>query len=213
MLFLRFLTSTAKTGGQVSLGSQIRPLFGCHFRNPKQAGTVACSKPASLLYFAYGSNMFARRLAARTPSAVRITTAFIDGRRLTFDKVSTDCSGKCDIEATGNPADRVYGVIFRIATAEERALDEAEGLGHGYRKDEITVVTSEGTLAAMAYIATVKDPKRRPYDWYKAFVLQGATENALPAAYIELIRAVPSQTDPNTARRARNEALLAGISQ
>ena len=167
----------------------------------------------TLLYFAYGSNMFARRLAARTPSAVRITTAFIDGRRLTFDKVSTDGSGKCDIEATGNPADRVYGAIFRIAAAEERALDEAEGLSHGYRKDEITVVTSEGTVAAMAYIAIVKDPKRRPYDWYKAFVLQGAFEKALKAAYIELIRAVPSQPDPNTARRERNEALLPVISQ
>jgi gamma-glutamylcyclotransferase len=169
--------------------------------------------PGTFLYFAYGSNMFTRRLAARTPSAVRITTAFVEGRRLTFDKVSTDGSGKCDIEATGNLADRVYGVLFRIATAEERALDDAEGVGHGYRKDEIMVVTYEGTLAATAYFATEKDPKRRPYDWYKAFVLQGATENALPAAYIELIRAVPSQPDPNTARRARNEALLAGISQ
>jgi gamma-glutamylcyclotransferase len=169
--------------------------------------------PGTFLYFAYGSNMFARRLAARTPSAVRITTAFVEGRRLAFDKVSTDGSGKCDIEATGNPADRVYGVLFRIATAEERALDEAEGLGHGYRKDEIIVVTYEGTLAAAAYFATKKDPKRRPYDWYKAFVLQGATENALPAAYIDLIRAVPSQPDPDTARRARNQALLPGVSQ
>jgi gamma-glutamylcyclotransferase len=118
--------------------------------------------PDTFLYFAYGSNMFARRLAARTPSAVRIKTAFVAGRRLTFDKVSTDGSGKCDIEATGNPADRIYGVLFRIDTAEERALDEAEGLGHGYRKDELTVLTSEGTVTAMAYIATVKDPKRRP---------------------------------------------------
>jgi hypothetical protein len=40
--FPRFLTSTAKTDGQVSLGSQIRPLFGCHFRkqSPEQAGTA-----------------------------------------------------------------------------------------------------------------------------------------------------------------------------
>jgi gamma-glutamylcyclotransferase len=169
--------------------------------------------PGIFWYFAYGSNMFARRLAARTPSAVRITTAFVDGRRLAFDKVSSDGSGKCDIEGTGNPADRVYGVVFRIATAEERLLDEAEGVGHGYRKDEIMVVTSEGTLAAAAYFATEKDPKRQPYDWYKAFVLRGAIENALPAAYIELIRAVPSQPDPNPARRARNEALLGGISR
>jgi gamma-glutamylcyclotransferase len=167
--------------------------------------------PRTFSYFAYGSNMFARRLSARTPSAMRIGTGFVEGRKLTFDKVSTDGSGKCDIEATENPADRVYGVIFRIAAAEESALDEAEGLGHGYRKDEVMVVTSEGVLTAMAYCATEKDPRRRPYDWYKAFVVQGAIENALPDAYIEVIRVVPSQIDSNAPRRARNEALLAGI--
>jgi gamma-glutamylcyclotransferase len=167
--------------------------------------------PGTFLYFAYGSNMFARRLAARTPSAVRIATAFVERRRLTFDKVSTDGSGKCDIEATGNPTDRVYGVIFRIAVAEEHSLDEAEGLGYGYRKDELIAVTSEGPVAAVAYFATEKDPALRPYDWYKAFVVQGATENTLPTAYIEFIRAIPSQTDSNAHRRVKNEALLAGI--
>src|ERR1700761_9617650 len=98
--------------------------------------------------------MFARRLAARTPSAVRITSVFVEGRRLTFDKVSTDGSGKCDIEATGNPTDRVYGVIFRIAVVEERSLAEAEGLGHGYRKDQLMLVTPDGPLEAVAYFAT-----------------------------------------------------------
>ena len=56
------------------------------------------------------------------------------------------------------------------------------------------MVTFEGTLAAMAYIATKKDPKRRPYDWYKAIVVQGATENVLPAAYIELIKSCSFKT-------------------
>jgi gamma-glutamylcyclotransferase len=169
--------------------------------------------PRTFLYFAYGSNMLLRRLSARTRSAMRIGTGFVEGRKLTFDKVSTDGSGKCDIEATGNPADRVYGVVFRIAAAEESILDEAEGLGHGYRKDQVTVVTCERALRAMAYFATEKDLTRCPYDWYKAFVVQGAIENALPDTYLDVIRAVPSQTDSNVSRRARNEALLAGIFQ
>ena len=100
----------------------------------------------------------------------------------------------------------------RCPSTKPVVIRTAEGVGHGYRKDEITAVTFEGTLAAMAYIATKKDPKRRPYDWYKAFVVQGAAENELPADYIGLIRVVPSQTDSDAARRARNEALLAGIS-
>ncbi len=162
----------------------------------------------TFLYFAYGSNMLTRRLAARAPSAAVVATGFIEGYRLTFDKVSTDGSGKCDIESTGNPADRVYGVLFRIASAETGALDAAEGLGQGYRKGKVQVASAEGKATAVAYFATRKDPARLLYDWYKAFVVQGAIEHALPQAYIEGLRAVRSQTDRNAERRARNEALL-----
>jgi gamma-glutamylcyclotransferase len=168
--------------------------------------------PDTFLYFAYGSNMLTRRLTAprRAPSSVAIGTAFAEGRRLTFDKVSTDGSGKCDIEETGNPADRVYGVLFRIDSAETGGLDEAEGLGRGYRKDEIQVVTQNGPSTAVAYFATDKEPARRPYDWYKAFVVHGAIEHRLPDAYIERLQVVPSQRDQDEARRARNEAVLTG---
>jgi hypothetical protein len=43
--------------------------------------------PETFLCFAYGSNMLTRRLAARTPSAVAVGTAYVEGYRLTFDKV------------------------------------------------------------------------------------------------------------------------------
>ncbi len=162
----------------------------------------------TFLYFAYGSNMLTRRLTARTPSAVAVGTAYVEGYRLTFDKVSTDASGKCDIEATGNAADRVWGVLFRIATAEAADLDDAEGLGHGYRKGQVEAAAASTRTAATAYFATDKDPKRIPYHWYKPFVLQGAVEHELPEDYIQLIRFVVSQPDPDPARRARNEVLL-----
>jgi len=167
--------------------------------------------PGTFLYFAYGSNMFTRRLTARTPSAMATGKAFVEGHRLTFDKVSTDGSGKCDIEATGTPADRVWGVLFRIASTEAAALDEAEGLGHGYRKGEVQAVTPAGTItAAIAYFATAKDAGRLPYHWYKAFVVSGAAEHALPENYVASLGDVPSQQDLDAARRAKNEALLWG---
>jgi hypothetical protein len=50
-----------------------------------------------VLIFAYGSNMLERRLTARTPSAIPVGTAYVEEYRLTFDKVSTDGSGKCEI--------------------------------------------------------------------------------------------------------------------
>ena len=169
------------------------------------------------LYFAYGSNMLTRRLRAtnRTPSARVEGTGFLKGYRLTFDKVSNDKSGrrsgKCDAEATGNQSDYVYGVLFSIDRIEERALDGAEGLGRGYRKDTINVMTTDGKRTALAYIATEKDTSLRPYDWYKELVIAGAIEHRLPLSYVEGLRAVESQLDPDIARRDKNRRLLSRI--
>jgi len=123
-----------------------------------------------LIYFAYGSNMLSRRLRARTPSAVAISTGFVEGRRLTFDKVSSDGSGKCDIEATFNSDDRVYGVVYEIDKSEKGELDKAEGLGHGYEEKTINICTSSGNCQAISYVASKKEPALRPYHWYKAIV-------------------------------------------
>jgi len=167
----------------------------------------------TFLYFAYGSNMLTRRLAERTPSAVAVGAAFITGYRLTFDKVSTDGSGKCDIEAAG-PDDRAWGVLFRIANSEEAALDDAEGLGYGYRKGQAQVhtVTPVSRQNAVAYFATQKSAALLPYHWYKAMVIAGAVEHGLPPDWIERLRDVASKQDMKDSRRKNREAILAGTS-
>lgn len=87
----------------------------------------------NFLYFAYSSNISVSRLTARTraPSAKLICSGYVTGRRLTFDKVSKDGSGKCDCELTGNSDDRVYGVVFSIHTSDRPSLNRAEGNRHG----------------------------------------------------------------------------------
>jgi cation transport regulator ChaC len=163
----------------------------------------------TFLYFAYGSNMLTKRLAQRTPSAKPAGTAYADGYALTFDKVSTDGSGKCHIERTPDVACRVNGVLFDIDESESAALDEAEGLGKGYDKAKINVRTTDGTLKeAIVYIATERDASLQPYHWYKALVVAGATEHRLPAECIEQLKAVASKQDANEARRKKNENLL-----
>ncbi len=154
--------------------------------------------------------MLSRRLQAkeRTPSAVDIGIGFVQGRRLTFDKVSRDGSGKCDIEVTNNPKDRAYGVLFKISSAEKSNLDKVEGCGKGYNEENVQVVTSSGACVATTYVATAKEPALRPYHWYKALVVAGAVEHGLPNDYVEWLRTFESQADPNTKRRAENEALL-----
>jgi gamma-glutamylcyclotransferase len=161
------------------------------------------------VYFAYGSNMLTRRLRERAPSATAVGIGFVEGHRLTFDKVSADGSGKCSIESTDDPGDRVYGVLFSIDTREAPDLDVAEGLGSGYQKADVRVVTPAGAQVAVAYIADNTNSLLLPYDWYKGFVVRGAIEHSLPAVYVRRLQTTDSQVDPDPRRRAKNEALLA----
>lgn len=166
--------------------------------------------PTTYRYFAYGSNMLTRRLTAadRAPSATPVRIGYVEGRRLTFDKVNRDGSGKCDAEATGREADRVYGVVFEVALADKVALNDAEGLGNGYTNECVEVVVGEQRIEVEAYIATRKTPALRPYHWYKALTVAGAVEHRLPTDYVEWLKTFESVDDPNSERRAKFEALL-----
>lgn len=155
--------------------------------------------------------MLSRRLTekGRAPSAVPIGTGYVSNRRLTFDKVSSDGSGKCDIEISENSTDGVYGVVFQISSAEKSNLDRTEGLGKGYREEKVQVVAPNGKVyEAIAYVATEKDPALCTYEWYKTFVIAGATEHELPIEYVEWLRTFDSQPDPDAIRCAQNESLL-----
>jgi hypothetical protein len=158
-------------------------------------------------YFAYGSNMSARRLVARVPSARVFTTGFVTRHRLVFDKLSQDGSGKCDCEYTGVADDSVYGVIFGVALRDRPVLDRFEGAGAGYESKTVQIEPAAGGLAALTYIATNKRLGLTPYHWYKQHVLIGAREAGLPASYIHAVEAVASVDDPQHSR-AEKEARL-----
>lgn len=163
-------------------------------------------------YFAYGSNMYTRRLRGRCPNAAPVGVVYVPGKQLTFSKVSTDragnITGKCHMVDTANPADRVYGVLFSIPANEKAALDEAEGLGAGYCEDLIRTFSVNGTSTALVYLATHTNPVLLPYHWYKGFVERGAIEHGLPADHLAKIQAQQSTLDPNPNRRRTNVALL-----
>lgn len=166
----------------------------------------------TFLYFAYGANMFSRRIQSPNiaPSAVAVDIGFVQGRRFTFGKVSRDGSGKCDIEITNNSSNRAYGVLYRVSAKDRENLNQAEGLGIGYSETNIQVVTAKGTYTAMTYVGSYKEAMLRPYQWYKAFVVAGAIEHGLPAEYIEWLRTFEAQADSNANRRSEREALLFG---
>lgn len=166
------------------------------------------SRPDSFLYFAYGSNMLTRRLRERTPSARAVGVATLAGFELRWHKVSKDGSAKCDMVPAAATEARVYGVVFEIAMQDKRALDLAEGIGLGYREQLVKVETVQGAIEAWTYRATNIDRLAQPYTWYKALVIAGAREHALPTSYVDALAAVPSKEDPRPERTAQNLLIL-----
>lgn len=163
-------------------------------------------------YFAYGSNLLHQRLRARTPSAVVVATAWLPGHVLRFHKIGTDGSGKCDARYTGRPSDLVRGVVYRLTDEDRAVLDRIEGVGTGYEVKAIWVETASGRRSAFTYVVQEPyiDPEIEPFEWYKGFVVAGARQNGLPAAYIEAIERVTAQPDPDEKRAARNRSIAAG---
>lgn len=172
---------------------------------------IMANELTDLLYFAYGSNMLDERIRVldRAPSAKLVATAYVTGRKLSFDKEGRDGSGKCNIEETGDQNDRVYGVIYKISAADKLKLDAAENLGQDYEAAVIrALVPNNKILTAITYVAIRKTSHLPPYHWYKRIVIAGAIQHDLPVSYIDQIRAFGSIDDPNTARRAKNESLI-----
>ena len=158
-------------------------------------GAVGCDSASgtnTYLYFAYGSNMSSRRLRQRTPSAQALGIGCLPRYALRWHKLGRDGSGKCDIAASGEQADAVWGVLYRIAIAEKPLLDRIEGLGIGYDEREVRVETDAGPRAALTYKAKPGkiDPQLRPLADYKRHVLLGAREHGLPAAYVKAIERI-----------------------
>lgn len=144
----------------------------------------------TILYFAYGSNMLTSRLRERCPSGRPLGAAVLRRHALHWHKRSKDGSGKCDISKSGDPESVVHGVLYEISEHEKRGLDRAEGLGYGYEQVVVEVVRDGQPFMAAAYAATDVDPTLKPFDWYHAYVLNGAIEHGLASEYIAGLRAV-----------------------
>jgi gamma-glutamylcyclotransferase len=165
---------------------------------------------ATFAYFAYGSNMLTERLRQRCPTAVPVGTARVTGYAIAFHKRSNrDASGKATLHPA--PEAMVHGVLFAIDDADRDALDAAEGVGNGYaRLDDFAVTRDGATRTVTTYIATDShiDADLTPFDWYRALIVAGARQHALPTDYVARLDEVRAVSDDDAARVGAAAALL-----
>lgn len=160
-------------------------------------------------YFAYGSNMCLQALQKRngvTPKEPGVP-AKLDGYRLLFNKESSDCSGKANIEAC--PGKEVWGVLYRISDEQLKILEDKE---KGYMNKIISIQRSDGTTES-AWTFTKESPGNNslfPYLWYKRFLVDGAREHELPAEYIARLGAIEAVDDLDTARDRKEREIKCG---
>ncbi|MGE0858417.1 MAG: gamma-glutamylcyclotransferase family protein [Gammaproteobacteria bacterium] len=162
----------------------------------------------TLNYLAYGSNLWPPRLAARVSVLASLGKVALPGQTLAFTKRGADGSGKCHLASAA--AATAWGVVYRIPAQDKPVLDRIEGVGHGYAVAQVEVA-AHGLCFVYQALATALDPRLRPFDWYRAYVLAGARHHGLPSDYIEAIASTPTVSDTDAARDAQNRACLAQV--
>jgi cation transport regulator ChaC len=154
----------------------------------------------TLLYFAYGSNMYGPRMKSRVPSARFYDIGRLPGYCLAFCKQGRDGSAKADLDPF--EPETVWGVIYCIDADERHLLDAAEG--EGYKAIEVTVAAREDFVDVLTYRAKsdwIIDGL--PYSWYRDMVVAGAKEHELPEVYVAAIAEMDATEDPDPERAAQ----------
>ncbi|MEM7541236.1 MAG: gamma-glutamylcyclotransferase family protein [Pseudomonadota bacterium] len=155
-------------------------------------------------YFAYGSNLYPPRLAARIRIEQTLGVLTLSGWGLRFHKPSKDGSGKGNLIAAAG--ERAHGVVYEIGEDAKTVLDKIEGLGHGYELEWAETPQFGPVFFYRAQDAL--DDRLRPYDWYHAFVLAGARHHGLPRELINYLGSIDVNPDPDRARAEENARIL-----
>tara|TARA_B100000929_G_scaffold16272_1_gene12977 strand:- start:519 stop:953 length:435 start_codon:yes stop_codon:yes gene_type:complete len=140
-----------------------------------------------LHYFAYGSNMSARRIRHRlgwSPPRIAVT---LQDYLLAFNKQSAD-GGKANIQVSSG--DEVEGILYFVKEGDLLTMDTYEGVSEQqYKRLDIEVIDLSGRpMSAVAYVALNTGPESRPTVEYLNYLLEG--EHLLSLEYVSRLEEI-----------------------
>lgn len=157
---------------------------------------------STFLYFAYGSNLLAKRIRLSNPTAIMKDIGYIKNFRLDFNRYSKRwCGSSATIVETENSV--VWGVVWELDKCNLATLDNQEGVQDNiYHAMSVNVETPDGRTLDCRVYQQCNNPKeyikpedfamdKRPSPLYLSMILNGAKENSLPADYIKFLKTIP----------------------
>ncbi|XP_016841795.1 gamma-glutamylcyclotransferase [Nasonia vitripennis] len=156
----------------------------------------------TFLYFAYGSNMLAKRIHYKNPTAVQKYIGKLKDHRLDFNLFTKRWEG-CVATIVPTPGCEVWGVVWEIDISSSAALDEQEGVHDNiYFSKTVDIETSTGeTISCKVYQQcqvpenyiepSQLPPERQPSFVYHNIILTGAQDHGIPEEYIKYIKSFP----------------------
>jgi hypothetical protein len=159
-----------------------------------------------ILYFGYGSNLSQRDLddwkkgnpkyAQVDLNLKKVSIGYLPGYRLGFTRKSKSerrgFMGVADIVPSDDPMSRVWGVIFSLTPAQDRAIAAKEGSPTAYRPMAVGVTDIDGVKqCCLTYQAVVEGGKFRkathfePHKDYIKVIHLGGKQHQLPQEFFE----------------------------
>lgn len=152
--------------------------------------------PREQYYFAYGSDLNSQQISARCAKPKVVGLARLADHKVGFYGYTVVWDGA---EATVIPAPGhdVWGVVYDLSVDDQEQLDDAQDArldGSGsYFHTAAKVTGQDGTIYPVVLFKKDKLSKpTKPTEEYLDFILEGAVDRGLPAAYVETLRAFES---------------------
>lgn len=150
---------------------------------------------ATILYFAYGSNLSRTQMQRRCPSAELVGTAVLPGHRIAFTHHSRRWAGGV-ADVVIDPGAEVWGLLYALQPEDLDALDHYEGHPDRYSRHRTTVETQGGPVDDV-WVYTVVDKLEHvpPTQAYLAPILEAADTFAFPVSHLDRLHRTVGQQD------------------
>lgn len=143
-----------------------------------------------MYYFAYGSNMSRSQMKSRCPDSKLIGSGVLKSYRLDFLEFSNRWQGGC-ADVIPDPNSEVWGLVYKISTADIDRLDKFEGNLIFYTRAALVIDLNESNkLTAEVYMLVNKKFFIPPTKEYLDILVEAANTFNFPAKYQKMLKKV-----------------------